>query len=41
LPQYTDLGVNGVRWAMVIAMIIRAGVFAIYFKSGRWKTKTV
>ena len=41
LPKYTDLGVNGVRWAMVAAMVIRAAVFAVYFKTGRWKRKKI
>jgi len=41
LPKYTDLGVNGVRWAMVAAMVIRAAVFAVYFKTGRWKHKKI
>ena len=41
LPKHTELGVYGVRWAMVTAMSIRAIVFAVYFKMGRWKTKEV
>lgn len=41
LPKYTSLGVNGVRWAIVAAMVIRAAVFALYFKTGRWKSKEV
>ena len=41
LPKYTSLGVDGVRWAMVAAMVIRAAVFAIYFKRGRWKRKEI
>ena len=41
LPKYTSLGVNGVRWAIVAAMVIRAAVFAVYFKTGRWKNKEI
>ena len=41
LPQVTGLGVYGVRWAMVAAVVARAAVFAIYFKTGRWKRKMV
>ena len=37
LPQHTVLGVYGVRWAMSIAMVVRSAVYAVYFKSGRWK----
>ena len=33
----TNLGVYGVRWAMVAAVVIRAVCFAVYFKLGRWK----
>ncbi len=39
LPKYTSLGVNGVQWAISIALVVRALLFAIYFKSGRWKRK--
>ncbi len=41
LSRYTDLGVYGVRWAMVIALVLRALTYAIYFRMGRWKRKTV
>lgn len=37
LPKVTGLGVYGVRWAMVTAVILRAVIFAVYFKLGRWK----
>jgi putative MATE family efflux protein len=37
----TTLGVYGVRWAIVIAMVMRAVVYPIYFKWGRWKRKQV
>lgn len=41
LPNFTDLGVYGIQWAIVSALIIRAAVYAIYFHSGRWKQKKV
>lgn len=41
LPIVTDLGVYGVRWGIVIAIIVRALIYATYFKYGRWKRKMV
>ena len=41
LPIVTDLGVYGVRWGIVIAIVMRALIYAIYFKHGRWKRKQV
>lgn len=41
LPNYTGLGVYGVQWAIVSALILRAITYAIYFRSGRWKRKNV
>ena len=41
LSRYTSLGVYGVRWAMAIAIVIRAAIYAIYFKMGRWKRAKV
>ncbi|MDO9333264.1 MAG: MATE family efflux transporter [Dehalococcoidales bacterium] len=41
LPRMTDLGVYGVRWAMVVALAMRAFTYIIYFKLGRWKRKKV
>ena len=41
LPRFTSLGVIGVRWAMVIAVVVRASVYLVYFKTGRWKHKKV
>ncbi len=41
LPKVTGLGVYGVRWAMVAAVVARAAVFAIYFKTGRWKRRQI
>ena len=41
LSRYTDLQVYGVRWAIVIGIVIGAIAFLIYFWSGRWKKKKV
>jgi Na+-driven multidrug efflux pump len=41
LPQITDLGVYGVRWGMAVGMLAIAGSLVTYFKTGRWKRKTV
>lgn len=41
LPKINDLGVYGVRWAMVVGMYFGAIFFTIYFRLGRWKRKKV
>ncbi len=41
LPRVTGLGVYGVRWAMVIGILVRAVIYSVYFKAGRWKSKKV
>ena len=41
LPKFTGLGVNGVRWAIVISMVLEAAAYLIYFKTGKWKYKLV
>jgi putative MATE family efflux protein len=41
LPQVTDLGVYGVRWAMATGMAVSGVAFVIYFRTGRWKHKRV
>jgi len=41
LPNHTSLGVNGVQWAISIALVARALLFAVYFKTGRWKRKVI
>ena len=41
LSRYTDLGVYGVRWAIVIGFVIGAIAYIIYFWGGRWKRKKV
>jgi Na+-driven multidrug efflux pump len=37
LSTQTDLGVYGVRWAMAIAIVMRAVTYIVYWKGGRWK----
>ncbi len=41
LPQHTPLGVNGVQWSISIALVFRALLFTIYFRTGRWKRKVI
>ena len=41
LPQVTDLGVYGVRWAIVAGMTTGAVAYISYFRMGRWKRKRV
>jgi Na+-driven multidrug efflux pump len=41
LPQVANLGVYGIRWAMVTSVVSRAVFYAIYFLRGRWKRKKV
>ncbi len=41
LSRVTNLGVYGVRWGIVTAIVMRAGIYATYFKMGRWKRKQV
>jgi putative MATE family efflux protein len=41
LSRYTDLGVYGVRWAIVISFIVGAVALGTYFWRGRWKHKRV
>jgi len=41
LSQVTDLGVYGIRWAMVAGIFVGAAAFLTYFRTGRWKRKRV
>jgi len=41
LPKVGNLGVYGVRWALVAGVVVRAIAFLIYFLTGRWKRKKV
>ncbi|MFC1898966.1 MATE family efflux transporter [Chloroflexota bacterium] len=37
----TPIGAYGVRWAIVTAIVIRAIIYALYFRLGKWKYKKV
>jgi putative MATE family efflux protein len=41
LPRVANLGVYGVRWAMVIALAMRAFTYIFYFRLGRWKRRKI
>ena len=41
LPKINNLGVYGVRWALVADTVSSAVIFIIYFRSGRWKRKKI
>jgi len=41
LPKIANLGVYGIRWALVADTVSSAIIFIIYFRSGRWKHKRV
>jgi putative MATE family efflux protein len=39
LTRFTDLGMFGVRWAIVVSFIAGAIAYLTYFRGGRWKHK--
>jgi putative MATE family efflux protein len=41
LPHVANLGVYGVRWALVADTVSSAFVFIVYFRLGRWKRKKI
>jgi len=41
LPKVGDLGVYGIRWAIVAGMAAGAVAYIVYFQLGRWKAKKV
>jgi len=41
LPEVTNLGVYGVRWAIVSSMVFGAVAYVTYFRLGRWKYKRI
>ncbi|MCJ7833545.1 MAG: MATE family efflux transporter, partial [Deltaproteobacteria bacterium] len=41
LPRITDLGVYGIRWAIVLSLTFGAAAYIVYFLLGRWKNKAV
>jgi Na+-driven multidrug efflux pump len=41
LPNIADLGVQGVRWAIVAGTAAGAFAYLVYFRSGRWKHRNL
>ena len=41
LSRFTNLGMYGVRWAIVVGWIVGAVAYSVYFRLGRWKRKRV
>jgi putative MATE family efflux protein len=41
LPRVGDLGVYGVRWALVIPTVVGAIAYTVYYRRGRWKHKEI
>ena len=41
LPKITNLGVYGVRWGIVTAIVMRAVIYTVYFRTGRWQRKMI
>ena len=41
LPKVGNIGVYGIRWAMAIALALRAITYIIYYRTGRWKRKRI
>jgi Na+-driven multidrug efflux pump len=41
LPRTTNLGIYGVRWAIVAGTVVTSVAYIVYFRLGRWKRKKV
>jgi putative MATE family efflux protein len=41
LPKYTSWGILSIRWAMTASMIVSSIAMVIYFRTGKWKSRTV
>jgi putative MATE family efflux protein len=41
LSRYANMGVAGVWWGIVAGVFARAIIYAIYFRTGKWKTRQV
>jgi putative MATE family efflux protein len=39
--SHTFIGAAGVRWGIEGALVFRGGIYAVYFKKGRWKRKNI
>ena len=37
LPHFTNLGVLGIRWAIVAGAVFAAVAYLVYFQTGRWQ----
>ncbi len=37
----TGIGAAGVRWGIELGLVFRGGIYAVYFKKGRWKRKRI
>jgi putative MATE family efflux protein len=41
LTRYTDMGLYGMRWGMVIGLLVAGVIFTLYFWKGNWASKEV
>jgi putative MATE family efflux protein len=41
LSRVPGLGVYGIRWGIASGIVVRAVIYSVYFKLGRWKHKTI
>jgi MATE family multidrug resistance protein len=41
LTRYTDMGFYGMRWGMVIGILVAGVIFTLYFWKGDWASKEV
>jgi putative MATE family efflux protein len=41
LSRVPGLGVYGIRWGLVTGIVVRAVIYSVYFKLGRWKHKKI
>jgi Na+-driven multidrug efflux pump len=41
LPGVANLGVYGIRWAIVAGLFTGTILYIMYFISGRWKSKKI
>ncbi len=41
LSQHTTMGVYGIRWAVVMGIVVRGFIYVIYYQRGRWLKKKI
>jgi Na+-driven multidrug efflux pump len=41
LSRVNDIGVLGIRWALVASIAVGTVIYIAYFRLGKWKTKRV